>query len=83
LLSRGLGILGVIGSIPAIAFAFDGFYNAAGMQSEMKEPKKTPQALLIGLLIVSIIDLVIGISLLIGTSDNNLGKISGLALIPH
>ena len=83
LLSRGLGILGVIGSIPAIAFAFDGFYNAAGMQSEMKEPKRTPQALLIGLLIVSIIDLVIGISLLIGTSDNNLGKISGLALIPH
>ena len=83
LLTRGSGILGIIGSIPAIAFAFDGFYNAAGMQSEMKEPKKTPQALLIGLLIVSIIDLVIGVSLLIGTSDANMGKVSGLALIPH
>ena len=83
LLTRSTGILGIIGSIPAISFAFDGFYNAAGMQSEMKEPKKTPRALLIGLLIVSIIDLLIGISLLAGTTNTNMGKISGLALIPH
>ena len=49
LLSGATGILGVIGSIPAIAFSFDGFYTAAGMQSEMKEPEKTPKVLVFGL----------------------------------
>ena len=83
LLTRASGILGIIGSVPAIAFAFDGFYTASGIISEMKEPKKTPQALLIGLLLVAILDLTIGISLLIGTSNVNMGRVSGLALIPH
>jgi amino acid transporter len=83
LLSGATGILGVIGSVPAIAFSFDGFYTAAGMQSEMKEPQKTPKALVIGLLLVAVIDLHVAISLLIGTSNDNMGKVSGLALIPH
>ena len=83
MLTRTWGLLGIVGSIPAITFAFDGFYNAAGMRSEMKEPKKIPQTLLIGLLIVSIIYVLIGLSLLIGSGNNNQGKISGLDLIPH
>ena len=83
LLSGATGILGVIGSIPAIAFSFDGFYTAAGMQSEMKEPEKTPKALVFGLLIVAVIDVLVAISLLIGTSTSNMGKVSGLAIIPH
>ena len=83
LLSGATGILGVIGSIPAIAFSFDGFYTAAGMQSEMKEPEKTPKALVFGLLIVAVIDILVAISLLIGTSTSNMGKVSGLAIIPH
>jgi len=83
LLSGATGVLGVIGSVPAIAFSFDGFYTAAGMQSEMKEPQKTPKALVIGLLLVAVIDLLVAVSLLIGTSNDNMGKVSGLALIPH
>ena len=83
LLSGATGILGVIASIPAIAFSFDGFYTAAGMQSEMKEPEKTPKALVFGLLIVAVIDILVAISLLIGTSTSNMGKVSGLAIIPH
>ena len=83
MLTRTWGILGIVGSIPTIAFAFDGFYNAAGIRTEMKEPNKIPQTLLIGLLIVSIIYVLIGVSLLIGTGNNNQGKISGLDLIPH
>jgi amino acid transporter len=83
LLSGATGVLGVIGSVPAIAFSFDGFYTAAGMQSEMKEPEKTPKALVFGLLLVAVIDLLVAVSLLIGTSSANMGKVSGLALIPH
>ncbi len=82
LLSGATGILGVIGSVPAIAFSFDGFYTAAGMQSEMREPQKTPKALVIGLLLVAIIDILVAISLLIGTGNSNLGRINGLDNIP-
>jgi amino acid transporter len=53
------------------------------MQSEMKEPEKTPKALVFGLLIVAVIDILVAISLLIGTSTSNMGKVSGLAIIPH
>lgn len=53
--------IGTILSLSAIFFAFDGFYFAAGIQKEMKEPKKTPKAILIGLLIVTVIYLVIAI----------------------
>jgi amino acid transporter len=36
---------GVIAAIPAIFFAFDGFYTASGVYSDMKEPKKFSSAL--------------------------------------
>ena len=50
----------------AIFFAYDGFYVAAGVQSEMKEPKKTPLAILFGLIIVTVIYLIIAISMSLG-----------------
>ncbi|CRH68207.1 cationic amino acid transport permease [Chlamydia trachomatis] len=56
----GLGLFLAIG---AIFFAYDGFYVAAGIQSEMKEPKKTPMAILIGLGITTAIYLIIAISM--------------------
>lgn len=74
-LTRLFPVLGIFGSIPAIIFSFDGFYAASGIQSEMKEPSKTPLALIIGLLVVSILDIFITVSLLIGSKD---GKISSL-----
>lgn len=55
--------LGMFMAISAIFFAYDGFYVAAGIQSEMKEPKKTPMALLFGLLANTVIYLIIAISM--------------------
>jgi amino acid transporter len=62
-------------SIPAVFFAFDGFYSAAGIQTEMKEPKKVSMALAVGIAIVSAIDVLIAFSFLIGTGT---GKLSDL-----
>lgn len=67
-------VLGIFISIPSIFFVFDGFYSTAGLQTEMKEPKKTSNAMLIGLLCVSTIDLLISISLMISGQ----GSLSGL-----
>ncbi|EFF41586.1 APC family permease [Mycoplasmopsis alligatoris] len=70
--SEGSGVLGINGigaglgmflSMSAIFFAYDGFYVASGIQSEMKEPKKTPMALFFGLGITTIVYLLISISL--------------------
>jgi amino acid transporter len=74
-----LPFLGVLSSIPAIFFAFDGFYSAAGIQGVMKEPRKISLALGIGMAIVSTLDIVISLSLLLGTHS---GKLSGLNLAP-
>ena len=77
----GLGAgLGMFLAVAAIFFAYDGFYVASGIQSEMKEPKKTPIALFIGLGITTIIYLLIAISLSINGGDvfgmaENLGKL--------
>lgn len=67
--------LGMFAAISSIFFAFDGFYTAAGVQSEMKEPKKTPTALVIGLTLVTIIYLLISISMSIGTKGGSFSKL--------
>lgn len=60
----GIGAgLGVFLAVTAIFFAYDGFYVAAGIQSEMKEPKKTPAAIFLGLAITTLIYLLIAISM--------------------
>jgi amino acid transporter len=69
--------LGILSSIPAIFFAFDGFYSTAGIQTEMKEPRKVSMAMGLGIAIVSAIDIVISFSLLLGTKD---GKMAGLKI---
>ena len=55
--------LGMFLAISAIFFAYDGFYVAAGIQSEMEEPKKTPMAILLGLVFTTVIYLIIAISM--------------------
>lgn len=67
--------LGMFAAISSIFFAFDGFYTAAGVQSQMKEPKKTPLALVIGLSIVTVVYLLISISMSLGSKG---GLVSGL-----
>ena len=59
-MTPGIGLFMAIG---AIFFAYDGFYVTAGIQSEMKEPKKTPLAILFGLGAVTIIYLLIAIAM--------------------
>ncbi len=72
-------ILGIFGSIPAIIFSFDGFYASAGIQSEMEEPRKTPLALVVGLIVVSVIDVLITISLLLGSQDGTVKTLNFFA----
>ena len=65
--------LGMFLAISAIFFAYDGFYVAAGIQSEMQEPKKTPMAILLGLVFTTTIYLIIAISMSInGGSFSNM-----------
>ncbi|MBU4691533.1 APC family permease [Mycoplasma sp. ES3225-GEN-MYC] len=74
------GFIGVFLSVGAIFFAYDGFYIAAGMQSEMKRPEKTSLALSLGLIIVTIIYVAIAISMSIngGSFTNMRGYIENL-----
>ncbi|AWX69290.1 APC family permease [[Mycoplasma] anseris] len=49
-----------------IFFAFDQFYGAAGIQSEMKNPEKTPAALVYGLSAMTGIYIIIAIAMTLG-----------------
>ncbi|PAK21273.1 hypothetical protein CJJ23_02910 [Mycoplasmopsis agassizii] len=55
--------LGIFVALSAIFFAYDGFYVSAGIQSEVEKPKKTPFAILIGLIVITVIYLLIAISM--------------------
>lgn len=55
----------------AILYAYDGFYTTAGIKSQMKEPKKSPFAILIGLIVTTIIYLAIAISMSLGSTGGN------------
>ncbi|QJB71081.1 APC family permease [Mycoplasma sp. 1654_15] len=55
--------IGWILSLAAIFFTYEGFFAATGIQTEMKEPKKTPLAILFGLLIVTAIYLLLAIAM--------------------
>lgn len=70
-ITPGFGVFIAVGSI---FFAYDGFYVTAGMQSEMKEPKKTPIAILLGLIVVTVIYLLIALSMSLGSTN---GSIAG------
>ena len=60
--------IGVFMSLASVFFAFDGFYVAAGIQSQLKEPKKISNILLFGLLIVTVIYLSIALSMTLGAN---------------
>lgn len=64
-------LVGVWGAMAAIFFAFDGFYVTAGIQTEMKNPKKLPLAFVLGLAIITAIYLTIAISMSISTSGGS------------
>jgi amino acid transporter len=75
LLSNFSPVLGVIASIPAIMFAFNGFYYPANMTSQMNEPKKLPKIMIIGIILVTIIYILISVSICLCSKS---GDIQGL-----
>ncbi|MGL5640606.1 MAG: APC family permease [Mycoplasmoidaceae bacterium] len=64
---------GMFLAVSGIFFAYDGFYVTAGLQTEMKEPQKTPKAILFGLIIVTGIYLAIAISMSLNGSGSFFG----------
>ena len=62
---------GLFIAVAAIFFAYDGFYVTAGIQTEMKEPKKTPMAIVFGLGIVTVIYLLIAVAMSLGATGGN------------
>ncbi|EFF41581.1 amino acid permease, partial [Mycoplasmopsis alligatoris] len=80
---------GLFISWAGIFFAYDGFYVSTGISNELKDPKKTPKALLIGLSVVTIIHLIVALAMSLNgrgdfkeysnfLSKNNLAWIYGL-----
>jgi amino acid transporter len=73
-LSQLSPIFGVISAIPAIFFAFDGFYSSTSAYSDMKEPKKFSSALSVGIALTGALYMLISIGMLLGAKG---GAISG------
>lgn len=67
-LSPGFGLFIAIG---AIFFAYDGFYVTAGIQTEMKEPKKTPYALVYGLLAITVVYVTVAVVMSFASTDGS------------
>lgn len=63
--------LGFFIAASGILYAYDGFYGAAGIKTEMKEPHKAPMAIVMGLVVTTIIYLVIAISMSLGSTAGN------------
>lgn len=59
-------VIGVIMSLSAIFYAYDGFYVAAGIQGELKQPKKISLVILFGLVTVTVLYLAISLSITLG-----------------
>jgi amino acid transporter len=59
--------LGIIASIPAIFFVFDGFYTAGSLLNEMEKPEKFSSAITIGVLCIAGAYAIFSISLLISS----------------
>lgn len=63
--------LGFFIASTGILYAYDGFYGAAGIQTEMKKPEDSPKALLVGLIVLTIIQLIIAVSMSLGSTAGN------------
>ena len=71
--------LGIIASIPAILFAFDGFFNITTLRSNLKNKKQMPWIMLVGLILISSIYLYLSIAFAL--PPNN-GTSAGIKDIP-
>jgi amino acid transporter len=79
--ARVCPFFGMMLSVPAIFFAFDGFYGAAGIRNKLEQPKKFSSILTIGLLIVAGIYLLMSLSLLFYVKNGD-GTFSSTGFLP-
>lgn len=70
---------GIIASIPAILFAYDGFFTVASVRSNLKKPKTLPLIIFTGLVLITSIYLYISIAF---SLPNNNGSPEGIVIIP-
>lgn len=59
--------IGFFLSIPAIFFAFDGFYYVVSIRGQLKNPKHSPMIIVLGVLSIAIISILVTLSLLLST----------------
>ncbi len=60
--------IGFFLSIPAMFFAYDGFYYVVSIRKQLREPKKAPNIILMGIIAVATIFILITLSLLLSTN---------------
>ncbi|GAA5414630.1 APC family permease [Ureaplasma ceti] len=67
--------IGVVMSMSAIFYAYDGFYVAVGIQGQLKQPKKISLVILFGLITVTVLYLAISLSIILGAYKGDWTKV--------
>lgn len=75
--------IGFFLSVPAMFFAYDGFYYVVSIRKQLKEPSKSPSIILAGIFCVMVIFILITLSLLLSTNvhDDNRGTVMGVSYL--
>ena len=68
--------LALLGGMGAIAFAFDGFYQAAAIKNDMEKPEKNGKALLLGVLVISVFYIFVTLGFQLSGNGNVYGLFS-------
>lgn len=73
----------LIASFPLLAFALDGFYLSATLKQNLKQPAKSNQYMVIGLLIVALFYILFSISMWFVSSDGTMNGVKFLRKYPY
>lgn len=65
----------LIGGVPAITFAFDGFYTVASLRQDLEKPSDVGKVSFLGVLAISIIYLFVTLGFSLGSRDGTLNGI--------
>lgn len=63
--------IGIFGSLAAIFFAYDGFYESAGVTSEMREPRRVPHSFIWGIGIITILYITLTLLMSLASKGGN------------
>lgn len=81
--SHGINGLGswivLLGGLPAIFFAYDGFYTVAELKSDLQKPHKIGKTLCYGLIIISLVYIFLTIAFNLGSTDGTHNGITNLS----